>query len=370
MRKVYVGKIDLDVIGCGFLLGVSRKDEIIPVKAQAPQKALEDPKVICIECGGSGQTELLNFDHHGPDAPQKSATLQAFEAIEAAWERYEKAADRLVALGQLENAKLIPPDKEIALRVLRTIFKEHESPAIDYFNDVLRSPFAPETDFAGMLAYYIDAIDVQGPEKLRNYCKELDIEPGELFPSLSDVIAGMMLLVRDPKEQLLQGIDIIRVVQDMEWEDVFHPKFTEAVDYGGSIEICLFGPIQNPRFDKFVKVKQENDRQVEKAVKEAQWAQTRSGRKLAYLETSFYGAPGALYALGAEIVVVLNPNFRGIRKFTVAGNGIRIDSIKPLLDEKEPGWGGPPTGTILGSPQDRSSELSLEEVVKIVKENL
>ena len=155
----------------------------------------------------------------------------------------------------------------------------------------------------------------------------------------------------------------------MAWEDVFHPKFTKIIESGAEIQTVLFGPIKNSEFEKYIQAKQENDRRCGEAVKKAQWTRTKGGRKLAYLETSFYGAPGALYALGAEIVVVLNPNFRGLRKFTIAGNGIRVEIVKPLLDKKEPGWGGPSTGTIIGSPQDRDSILSLEEIVEIVKEH-
>jgi hypothetical protein len=69
------------------------------------------------------------------------------------------------------------------------------------------------------------------------------------------------------------------------------------------------------------------------------------------------------------VVVALNPNYNGVRKFTIAGNGIRVDSVKDRLNAKEPGWGGPPSGTILGSPRE-GSNLSLEEVVRIVKEVL
>ena len=371
MRKVYVGKIDLDVIGCGFILGVSRKDKVIPVRGQASEEVLEDPKIVCIECGGSGQVGLLNFDHHEPDAPQKSATWQAFEAVEQAWEEYGKAAAQLVALGQLEKTKLSPPEKELSLRILHTILEEKENPSIDYFNKVILSPLAPETDFSGMLSSYVDAIDVWGPEKLRSYVKELGIEPGEVFPSLSDVVSGMMLRVKEPREQFFRGIEILKTIQEMDWDDVFHPKFTEAVEGGVDIKVTLFGPIQNPAFADYVKAKLENSLRVEEAVRKAQWATTKQGRKMAYLETEFYGAPGALYALGAEIVVVLDPRFRGIRKFTIAGNnGVRVDSILPLLSEREAGWGGPSTGTIIGSPQEKDSQLSIKEVVEIVRENL
>ena len=53
-------------------------------------------------------------------------------------------------------------------------------------------------------------------------------------------------------------------------------------------------------------------------------------------------------------------------KYTVVGNGVRVDSLLPMLNDLEPAnWGGPSHGTILGSPR-WGSRLSVEEVIAVV----
>jgi len=196
------------------------------------------------------------------------------------------------------------------------------------------------------LVDYIDILDTKGPRalgpKVEGRC-----------PTLSDVFAGMLLTTRDPVEQLHLGVEILREV------------YQKKIDPFGRM------PIEdNPDWQAYTEAKAENNRQVAKVLEQAQWTYSvEYGTAIGYLESPFFGSVGALYGAGAEVAVVLNPNMNGVRKFTVAGNEIRMDSIISLLNEREPGWGGPPTGTILGSPRE-GSNLSLEEVVKIVEDNL
>jgi len=282
-QQVRVGKIDLDTVGAAYLLGVAREDEVQVVRGDATPEDLADPKVICIEVGGSGQGyQLNNWDHHGEGAPVDSATLQ-----------------------------------------------------------VLNDAFGSCTINGWKLVDYINKLDTKGPQALGKKSEEL-------FPTLSDVFAGMLLTERNPVEQLHKGIELLKTIMDSNQDP--------------------FGQIKG--FDSYAEAKTENNRQIAKAVENAQWTTTRqNGYKLGFLETEFFGAPGALYGHGAQVVVAFNPNFNGIRKFTVAGNGVKVDAVKGQLNAKEPGWGGPPTGTILGSPRE-GSILSLEEVVRIVKETL
>jgi len=199
-----------------------------------------------------------------------------------------------------------------------------------------------------LLVDYIDLIDTKGPQVLRNVKVE--------FPTLSEVFSGMLLTIRDPVEQLHRGVEILREVLNA--------------------RIFPLGrmPIKGRKYRDwavYAKAKTENNRQVAEAVKEAWWAATRSGLKLAWLETDFFGAPGALYGVGAQVVVAFSPHFgpNKIPKFTVAGNGIRIDGILAELNTREPGWGGPGSGTIIGSPRE-GSRMTLDEVVEIVKKVL
>lgn len=81
---------------------------------------------------------------------------------------------------------------------------------------------------------------------------------------------------------------------------------------------------------------------------------------------SMYG-----YSLGADIVVLSNPDFRGTgqMKHTIAmrpdvGDLALMRSILDMLDADEEGWGGQPL--IIGSPQGVSSTLTPDEVLAIV----
>lgn len=292
---VKIGKVDIDTCGAGFYLGLLEKDEleVEVIKGQASYDDLNDPEIICIEVGGSGQVELNNWDHHGANAPNMSASKQVFI--------YE-------------------------CKFCGSTMDEDE-----YDDEEAGSWGFTKTD--SMIVEYIDQLDTKGPKSFSK----------TEFPTLSDIFSGMLLTIRDPVEQFKEGMEIIRVVA---WN-----------------KINPFGTIKG--FDSYAKAKAENERQIAKAVDDARWDFTSKGLKLGYLETKFFGAPGALYEAGAQAVVVLNPDLNGVRKFTIAGNGIKIDAVMPILNEREHGWGGPPTGTIIGSPRE-GSKLSLEEVVKIV----
>ncbi len=60
-------------------MGVSLDSEIIVVHHKAPAEELADPEVLCIECGGSGQIGLNNFDHHETAEELPPACRQAFD---------------------------------------------------------------------------------------------------------------------------------------------------------------------------------------------------------------------------------------------------------------------------------------------------
>lgn len=78
----------------------------------------------------------------------------------------------------------------------------------------------------------------------------------------------------------------------------------------------------------------------------------------------------------APVVVALNPAFRfqggePHRKFTVCqfeSGYVDLKKVAADLSEREVGWGGSPT--IVGSPQGQGSNLSIEEVVAVVRRYL
>ena len=81
--RVVLQQVDLDTCLTGLLLG-----------AGAAPAELADPAVTCIEAGGSGQTELNNFDHHDAAGSWPPACVQALRAAGAAG---SPALERLVA---------------------------------------------------------------------------------------------------------------------------------------------------------------------------------------------------------------------------------------------------------------------------------
>lgn len=309
-RQVRVEKIDPDTIGAAFLLGVSREDEVVVLRGEASSEDLENAEVICIEVGGSGQSQLNNWDHHGPGSEGLfSATFQVWLEM---------------------GANLSEKYKELVTR-------------IGVFGLCTSSPCA-----FSFLVDYINKLDTRGP-------KALGEKSEELSPTLSDVFSGMLLTERDPVEQLHKGVRMLREV------------IMAGIDaFGQMPESMVSGP-----WSAYVEAKAENNRQIAKAVENAQWSTTSAGFRMAWLETDFFGAPGALYGVGAQVVVAFAPHFgpAKVRKFTVAGNSIKVDAVLPKLNALESGWGGPPTGTIIGSPRE-GSELELSEVVKIVEETL
>lgn len=323
-REVRVGKIDLDTIAVATLCGVTRDDHVVVV-TKASSEELQDPNILCIEVGGSGQTLRGNFDHHDPNGPTVSASKQFFELIRS----------------QVKEG-----------------FSFLKSDDFKKLNGVL-GRFFPSTivledlGYVGDMIEYVNMLDVDGPSAIKEYVNQIT-GGATPYPSLSDVISGMLLTERQPLEQLHRGVEILNSLIGGE---LVHSKWVRQ-DPFGTIE----------GFSEYAAAKSENNRLVREAVTSASWTITNKERKLGYLETDFFGAPGSLYGVGAEVVVVFAPNFGEppVRKFTIAGNDVRVDSALAELNAIEPGWGGPATGTIIGSPRSGSS-LTLDSVVEIVK---
>ncbi len=292
-KKVQVGKIDLDTVGCGYLLEVSRKDLVEVLREGiATEEDLADPTVLCIEVGGAGRVNQNNFDHHEAGGPVESASLQAFEA------KFETGCN---SWGRSDN-------------------------------EVWRGMKA--------LAEYINIVDTVGFG-----ASPLQQEDRQ-FPHLSNVFAGMLLTEREPVQQFYKGIELLE----------------EIIRSGQDPSKAIKG------FDLYVVAKMENNRKLAEAVKNAEWTQTIHGRTLAYLKTDSIGVPGALYAQGADVVVAYSPKYGSppVPKFTIAAKNAKILKILSLLNDLEAGWGGPATGTIVGSPRT-GSRLSLEQVVEIAR---
>ena len=92
--RVVLQQVDLDTCLTGLLLGVGAAAEVTVVRDGATPAELADPAVLCIEAGGSGQTERNNFDHHDDAGSWPPACVQASRAVGAAG---SPALERLVA---------------------------------------------------------------------------------------------------------------------------------------------------------------------------------------------------------------------------------------------------------------------------------
>jgi hypothetical protein len=75
--KVIIRKPDLDTCFTAFILLGNTPCDLQAVTGVANSRDLADPETICIECGGSGQVELCNFDHHDPLKYHPPACRQA-----------------------------------------------------------------------------------------------------------------------------------------------------------------------------------------------------------------------------------------------------------------------------------------------------
>ncbi len=213
------------------------------------------------------------------------------------------------------------------------------------------------TEPACKQAYYLKRGD-NALERLVDYVSILDLKGGAGVPQeteppyLSGVFSGMLLSTPDPKEQLLKGIKIFSTV------------LKEGIDPFGTMP-----PL--PEWEEYLRAKESSLEQADEVKTRVKVIKSKSGLEIGYVESEYMGTVSIIYNLGCKIAVVYHPSygFPPRRKFTIAGNDFRVDHLKPILNALEPGWGGPATGTILGSPKE-GSKLTLEQVVEIVRQNM
>jgi hypothetical protein len=309
-RKVIIQKVDLDTALTALICGVSALDEIIVSRGDAACEDLADPDVLCIEAGGSGKVHLNNFDHHNEGSQLPASCEQAF---------------RVHHTGNVPSPSPLPRWGG---------GQGEEGP----------SPLARLVDYVAML-------DCR-PQELAAR------QPKPAFPTLSAVFSGMLLTEKSPREQLLKGMAILQTVLD------------RGLDPFGTMPVLspAEGP-ELPEWKPWIEAKRQNDEAVRAAQDNADYFVTAGGLRAAFLESSFIGGIGALYAKGCRVVVMYNPCFGAppVPKFTIAGNGVRMDGLLPELNRLEPGWGG--RETIIGSPRT-GSRLEPATVRKLVAQGL
>ena len=89
--RVILQQVDLDTCLTGLLLGVGTSDHVTVARDGATPAELAAADVLCIEAGGSGETERNNFDHHDRGGTWPPACVQALRVAGS------PAMERLVA---------------------------------------------------------------------------------------------------------------------------------------------------------------------------------------------------------------------------------------------------------------------------------
>jgi hypothetical protein len=189
--RVRFGKINLDTIGAGALLGVTRDDEVIFLPdGQASEEELTNPDIFCIEVGSGGFSES-NFDHQGEDDCSVSlkvlVLLDLFEAskkypilIELVKNNYP-FIERLVAKGRWSKLPIIDE---------RLFFWEC------------------------LVEEYIDPLCLRGPDLFSKILSANRISYEEIFPTVSDIVGGI-ILKEEPVEAFHRGIEFLRWVENL-----------------------------------------------------------------------------------------------------------------------------------------------------------
>lgn len=105
--RVVIQKPDLDTCLTGLILGVEETDEVVAVRGDAAEADLKDRRVFCIEAGGSGMTQLGNFDHHNTDDYFPPACRQSYDHSNYRKERLDQLVEYVSMVD--ENRKDHPP---------------------------------------------------------------------------------------------------------------------------------------------------------------------------------------------------------------------------------------------------------------------
>lgn len=198
-----------------------------------------------------------------------------------------------------------------------------------------------------------------GLERLVDYVARMDDEPGKIppiaFPQLSAVFSGMRFVVKDKKEQFFTGIGIF----DKVLENRIDP----------------FSPMPFiPEWQPYIRAKIQNRADMEDALQNSRIIHTKGGLKAGFLTSRSIGGIKFLYEeKGCDLAVLHNPEFgeKKIVKYTISASPdtkVNLGALLPVLNEKDPGWGG--RETILGSPREKDSMLSPETLLSLIRENL
>lgn len=172
------------------------------------------------------------------------------------------------------------------------------------------------------------------------------------FPSLSNLFSGMRLVKKSFMQQFFCGIEMLKIM------------LTDDID--------PFSTMPDLEGWRVFKLTKENDlRVLNNDLKNAMCFQSASNKKIGFLESAAYNGSGALYKQGCNAVIMMNNSFGDppSRKFTIAGNRMKVRHLLTYIDPLEKGWGGQDTETIISSPYE-GSNLTKEAIIEIVRQHL
>lgn len=274
--KIMFKKVDLDTAAACFILAKHSNAPLIQVRDSASIEDLCDPKVLCIECGGSGDVEHSNFDHHGDDAPDICAAYQAWIYTGSA----------------------------------------------DYLSKLVR--YTQEVDLGGW----------NGPN------------PSDGKVSLSNLFSGMLMTTKSPVDKLNKGMELISKVLKSELSP---DALGDLVSKDKELEV-------------YATIKEKMAKQLEEELCKAQTFYA-GELKIMGLQSSLPGVHGLLKRNGADVSVASNA--QGYTTISVnPGSQIILANVLQKLNALEPGWGGHPMGTIIGSRAEGTS-MSFADIANL-----
>jgi hypothetical protein len=199
------------------------------------------------------------------------------------------------------------------------------------------------------LVEYVDGVD-------RGRLGDLPLVKSDVM-TLSAVFSGMRLSTPDPRAQFLNGLKMLRLILQRGYDPA--------------------GPIPElPEWREFFDRKRLESVAIKSMRNQIRTFMTRQNLRGGFVETDYIGALGLLYDEGFDVAIAYSPNYRSpsggptIAKYSIGRPaGRRVDGLLSRMNVRDPGWGGPAHGTIIGSPR-AGTNLTPDEVIAIVEEEM
>ena len=311
ITKLNFIKADLDTV-CTAAILLSKEEfetlDLVKLDTLAPAQDLEDPKVLCIECGGDGHIECNNFDHH-----------------------------------QQVDALTIPCDEGVTVNLAMSNEKGTYCSAVQAFiAQGMPSNLVNLVNFVS----YVDTRSCLIP------VFELKLKKGNT--SLSDLFNGMRLIYKDEVERFKHGFDLLKEVMADE-DKLEHPEHIQNLTQAQQ---------------QYLETKIKQKEAIEKAIEDAKTYYI-CGVKVSALETTLPGVHGLLKRHGAEISIAKNTDTAKISVSVDYMCKVDPQELAYALNQKENNkentWGGHPELGIISSPYN-GTKLEIKDVINSIME--